>query len=139
MVPPVHNPFVSIVVRCLEVAHALETAPALVEGHREPDAPTVPAEPRIGVGPGASEARWGLLYHPHETTEDGTLLSARIVPPTAQNLARIEEDLRALVSAHLDLPKDRLTWACQQAVCDYDPCISCANHFPTLHWEEGKE
>lgn len=137
VVPPVRNPFQSIVVRCLEVVHALETALTLVEGYREPETPAVPVEPRPGVGHGATEAPRGLLYHRYRVAEDGTILSARIVPPTAQNQARIEEDLRAFVSRHLDLPRDRLTWACEQVIRNYDPCISCATHFLTLHWEEG--
>ena len=44
----------------------------------------------------------------------------------------IEADLRAFVSDRLDLPHERLTWECEQAVRSYDPCISCAAHFLDL-------
>jgi len=47
----------------------------------------------------------------------------RIVPPTSQNLKRIEEDLRHFVEPRLDLDSDTLTWQCEQAVRNYDPCI----------------
>jgi coenzyme F420-reducing hydrogenase alpha subunit len=30
------------------------------------------------------------------------------------------------------MPVDRLTWECEQAVRNYDPCISCATHFLKL-------
>jgi coenzyme F420-reducing hydrogenase alpha subunit len=57
------------------------------------------------------------------------ILSAKIVPPTAQNQGTIEADLRDVVEASLDLPDDGLTWRCEQSVRNYDPCISCATHF----------
>ncbi len=44
----------------------------------------------------------------------------------------IEADLRAFVSDRLELPHERLTWECEQAVRSYDPCISCAAHFLDL-------
>jgi coenzyme F420-reducing hydrogenase alpha subunit len=48
----------------------------------------------------------------------------------------IEEDLREFVASRIDLPKEDLTWQCEQAVRNYDPCISCATHFLTLHIDE---
>jgi coenzyme F420-reducing hydrogenase alpha subunit len=27
---------------------------------------------------------------------------------------------------------ERMTWACEQAIRNYDPCISCATHFLKL-------
>jgi len=35
------------------------------------------------------------------------------------------------------MPRQELQWACEQAVRNYAPCISCATHFLTLHLEEG--
>ena len=52
------------------------------------------------VGHGATEAPRGLLYHRYEIDDDGTILDARIVPPTSQNQRAIEEDLRAVVERH---------------------------------------
>ena len=67
--------------------------------------------PRAGVGHGATEAPRGLLYHRYEIDDDGTILDARIVPPTSQNQRAIEEDLRAVVERHVDLPDDELRCA----------------------------
>jgi sulfhydrogenase subunit alpha len=61
-----------------------------------PDAPAVEVEPRAGVGYGASEAPRGLCYHRYRIDEDGTILDAKIVPPTSQNQQTIEEDLRKI-------------------------------------------
>jgi coenzyme F420-reducing hydrogenase alpha subunit len=54
------------------------------------------------------------------------------VPPTSQNQKTIESDLWKFVGQNIDLPDDKLTWRCEQAVRNYDPCISCATHFLKL-------
>ena len=59
----------------------------------------------------------------------------RIVPPTSQNQARIEDDLRGLVPGLLQLSDDQVRRRCEAAIRDYDPCISCATHFLTLELE----
>jgi CRP/FNR family transcriptional regulator, cyclic AMP receptor protein len=55
--------------------------------------------------------------------------------PTSQNQKTIEGDLRQFVSQRIDAPKDQLTWQCEQAIRNYDPCISCATHFLKLSIE----
>ena len=60
----------------------------------------------------------------------------QIVPPTSQNQASIEDDLRGFVQDRLDLDDDELTRQCEQAIRNYDPCISCATHFLDLTVEE---
>jgi coenzyme F420-reducing hydrogenase alpha subunit len=92
---------------------------------------------RAGVGCAATEAPRGLLFHRYEIDETGTITSARIVPPTSQNQATIEDDLRRFVQAHLGLPDDELVWRCEQAIRNYDPCISCATHFLKLDVDRG--
>jgi coenzyme F420-reducing hydrogenase alpha subunit len=55
------------------------------------------------------------------------------VPPTSQNQARIEDDLRqTLEAAGLDSPADTLRGRAEAVIRNYDPCISCATHFLTL-------
>jgi coenzyme F420-reducing hydrogenase alpha subunit len=50
------------------------------------------------------------------------------VPPTSQNLRAIEADLGAFAQSRLGLARPALTRACENAVRNYDPCISCATH-----------
>ncbi len=126
------NPFKSIVVRSIEVLMTCEEAIRLIETYDEPDHPFVQAEPRATIGWGASEAPRGLLWHRYEIDGDGRIASARIVPPTSQNQAIIEEDLKQVAQRALDLPDDKLRWRCEQTVRNYDPCISCATHFLSL-------
>ena len=97
----------------------------------------VEVRPRPGTGYGATEAPRGTLWHRYEITADGLIASARIVPPTSQNQAAIEADLREFVQAHLDLDDAELTRRCEQAIRNYDPCISCSAHFLDLTVERS--
>jgi coenzyme F420-reducing hydrogenase alpha subunit len=63
------------------------------------------------------------------------ILDAKIVPPTSQNQKTIERDLWRFVPPRIDFPSDKLTWQCEQAIRNYDPCISCATHFLNLKVE----
>ncbi|MGW5382497.1 Ni/Fe hydrogenase subunit alpha [Nocardia sp. NPDC003963] len=126
------NPYRSILVRLVEVAHAMEVASALIAGYRRPPRAAVAVRPRPGTGYGVSEAPRGLLYHRYDIDADGIVRSADIVPPTAQNQAVIEGDLRQAVAADLDLPDRELTALCERTIRNYDPCISCSAHFLTL-------
>jgi coenzyme F420-reducing hydrogenase alpha subunit len=86
----------------------------------------------VELGRGVSEAPRGLCYHRYELAADGRIVTATIVPPTSQNQAAIEEDLRAVAAANLHLADDELTALCERAIRNHDPCISCAAHFLTL-------
>ncbi len=133
--PQCHNPFQSIVVRAVEVVEACEEALRLIDAYEEPDAPFVEHEIRAGEGTACTEAPRGILYHRYAIDDEGSIVDARIVPPTSQNQATIEDDLRRFVQQHVALPDDELTWKCEQAIRNYDPCISCATHFLKLEIE----
>ncbi len=123
------NPFQSIVVRSVELVFACEEALALVEAYDPPDPPGAEVVPRAGVGTGVTEAPRGLLLHQYQIDADGTIVKARIMPPTSQNQLTIEADLRRVVEGGLGLDDADLQWRCEQAVRNHDPCISCAAHF----------
>jgi coenzyme F420-reducing hydrogenase alpha subunit len=123
------NPFQSIIVRALELVYACEEALRLVAQYEPPVPPADAVPARAGVGTGVTEAPRGLLLHQYEIDANGTIVSARIMPPTSQNQLTIEEDLRRVVEGGLDLDDDELQWRCEQAVRNHDPCISCAAHF----------
>ncbi|MGK4579157.1 Ni/Fe hydrogenase subunit alpha [Kitasatospora sp. HPMI-4] len=131
------NPFRSIIVRAVEVVHAVEEALRIIDAYEPPPRPYVDVPPRAAEGCAATEAPRGLLYHRYAMDADGTLTFARIIPPTAQNQAAIEEDLRRLVQSRLDDSGDpptdaELTALCERAVRNHDPCISCSTHFLDL-------
>lgn len=135
--PVVRNPFQSIVVRAVELVQACADALALVRGYQEPDAPFVEAPIRAGEGHGCTEAPRGLCYHRYRIDKAGGVLDARIVPPTSQNQKVIELDLMKVVQANLDQSDDILKWRAEQAIRNYDPCISCATHFLKLTVDRG--
>jgi sulfhydrogenase subunit alpha len=135
LVPPARNPFRSIVVRSVELVHACDEALRLIEAYEPPERPFVEVEPSAAVGFGATEAPRGLLWHRYELDGDGTILDARIVPPTSQNQRAIEHDLRSTVERYADLPDGELGLRCEQAIRNHDPCISCATHFLQLEVE----
>jgi sulfhydrogenase subunit alpha len=126
------NPFRSIVVRAVELVAACETALALVRGYRPLPEPFVEVPAAAGIGHGVSEAPRGLLYHRYEIDDDGLIVDATIVPPTAQNQPAIEHDLMHVVQDNLALNDHALTHRCEQTIRNYDPCISCATHFLRL-------
>ena len=123
--------------RAVELVQACDEALAIIAAYEQPDAPAVEVVPRAGIGHGATEAPRGMLYHRYEIDDAGTILDARIVPPTSQNQLAIEEDLRAVVQDGLDLPDEQLSMRCEQAIRNHDPCISCATHFLTLTVDRG--
>ncbi|NUM54567.1 MAG: Ni/Fe hydrogenase subunit alpha [Candidatus Hydrogenedentes bacterium] len=131
--PPCTNPFKSIVVRGFETLYACEESLRIIESYEEPEKPFIELAPRAGRGHGCSEAPRGICYHTYAIDDNGVITDARIAPPTAQNQRTMEEDLAAFVPRHADLPDDKLTWRCEQAVRNYDPCISCSCHFLRLH------
>lgn len=131
------NPFKSIVVRAVEILYACDEALRLIASYEPPDPPAVEMEPRASIGTGWSEAPRGMLWHRYRLEEDGSIAEARIVPPTSQNQARIEQDLLEFVRPRVELPDDRLQWECEQAIRNYDPCISCSTHFLKLDVDRG--
>jgi coenzyme F420-reducing hydrogenase alpha subunit len=136
--PTCANPFQSIVVRSVETLYACDEAIRIIEAYEPPAQPAVDFEPRDGTGCAATEAPRGLLYHRYRLDETGTISEAKIVPPTSQNQKSIEQDLRRFVAERLNLPRERLTWQCEQAIRNYDPCISCATHFLKLTLDRGE-
>ncbi len=123
------NPFKSILVRSVELVQACDEALRIIEQYEMPDTPAVEVVPKAGVGYACTEAPRGILYHRYVIDGNGAILDAKIVPPTSQNQLMIEDDLRRFVPGLLDLPDEKIRWQCEQAIRNYDPCISCATHF----------
>ncbi|MDF1851996.1 MAG: Ni/Fe hydrogenase subunit alpha [Verrucomicrobiales bacterium] len=130
------NPFKSIIVRAVELLYAFEEALRVLENYERPEVPAIEVDPSGKTGFGATEAPRGILYHRYGVLGNGDIRDAKIVPPTSQNQKTIERDLYRFVPQYIDLPDDELQWHCEQAIRNYDPCISCATHFLKIHREE---
>ncbi|HAY21652.1 MAG TPA: Ni/Fe hydrogenase subunit alpha [Desulfobacterales bacterium] len=133
LTPDCRNPFQSIIVRSVELVFACEEALRIIQSYERPDRPCLTAPWRAGRGCAISEAPRGSLYHRYTLDEHGVILNARLVPPTSQNQKSVEDDLSRVAEANLHLDDDRLTLILEQAIRNYDPCISCSTH--CLHFQ----
>ncbi|MCR6491833.1 Ni/Fe hydrogenase subunit alpha [Cellulomonas sp. P24] len=131
------NPFRSIIVRAVELVEVFVEALRIIDAWHDGVAPSVPVPARAGEGFGATEAPRGVLFHRYRLAEDGTILDAQIVPPTSQNQPSIEADLRTLTESWVQLSDHDLSHRCEEAIRNYDPCISCATHFLDLTVERS--
>ena len=130
LTPQCSNPYWGNKARLVEVVHFFEESIHLIDqlllaGMGEE---SIWVAPGGGSGVGALEAPRGTLYHAYSYDGSGCIESADCVIPTAQNLANIEEDLRAAVPDLLHLPREELTTRLEMLVRAYDPCISCSTH-----------
>lgn len=154
LVAPITNPFRSVMVRAVEVIHAVATALDIIDALEPADLSgpsSVDVRPRgltptstktdqpsaVATGHGITEAPRGLLYHRYGIDADGLITDAVIVPPTSQNQPTIEHDLWHVAEDMLGefgdgLSDDDLRHRCEVAIRNHDPCISCATHFLDL-------
>jgi coenzyme F420-reducing hydrogenase alpha subunit len=133
---PSSNTFTSIVARAIELLFAVDEAARLIDAYEPPAHPAAPWAPRAGRGVAITEAPRGILYHAFEIDAGGRVSAARIVPPTSQNQAQIEAELRELAPSLLEHARPDATRLCETLIRNYDPCISCATHFLRLEVEE---
>ena len=133
----VRNPYKSIIVRGIETVYAIEEALRLIDHYHRPERSWVepPPVPQPVTGAATTEAPRGILYHRYRIGTGGLIEEAKIVAPTSQNQKRIEDDLWHLVERSLSLDEATLTDACERAIRNHDPCISCATHFLKLDRE----
>jgi sulfhydrogenase subunit alpha len=129
---PSRNPFHGIVARALEVIHACEEALVLVEQYREPARASVSLRVQAASGCAVTEAPRGIIYHRYELDEQGLVRGVKIIPPTSQNLRRMEDDLRLVIPPILDRSDAEILRLSENLIRTYDPCISCSTHFLTL-------
>jgi sulfhydrogenase subunit alpha len=135
LTPPCRNPFKNILVRLVEMTHAFEDAIRVIESYAPPPSHFVEATPRAATGFGGTEAPRGFLYHRYTLDEGGTIVDAKIVPPTSQNQLSMEGDIFEMAAELARLPNREATHRAEQAIRNHDPCISCATHFLTLQVE----
>jgi coenzyme F420-reducing hydrogenase alpha subunit len=133
---PIKNPYKSLIARAIELVNFYEEAIRLIKNYLPEGPAHVALTLKAGEGTGMSEAPRGLLYHRYKIDEQGMVKFAKIVPPTAQNLPRIEADLMVLAPQLIDMQQEQATITAEHLVRSYDPCISCATHFLNLRVEE---
>lgn len=141
LVAPSYNPYFISAAQVVESVHNIERMIYLIEEllrrglkdetvERQTIAGWSAGLPRVkkSWGVGAVEVPRGVLFHEYRIDDDGLLTGANCIIPTGQNLANIEDDMRALVPTILDKPKEEITLRLEMLVRAYDPCISCSVH-----------
>jgi sulfhydrogenase subunit alpha len=127
-VADLRNPFAGMLARAIELVQACADALRIINNYVEPRSSRVEIKVRAGEGSAATEAPRGLLYHRYRINDRGLVEFAKIVPPTSQNLRRMEDDLRLLVPTIAAKPDDEIALGCERLIRSYDPCISCSVH-----------
>ncbi len=137
---PNHNPYMNTTAQIIEMAHSIEDSIRILDyfldkGFKEPL--KVDVKPRAGRGVGVCEVPRGILFHEYEYNEEGNLISANLVIPTAQNLENIEDDMRKFVPVWIKEEKsqEEIRLLLEMLVRAYDPCISCSTHMLKVKFE----
>lgn len=121
----------SIIARVIEIAYAFYESIRIIKGLTESsiefESPE-PLDPRPGVATWITEAPRGMLIHRYELDDKGRIMNCKIIPPTSQNLAMIESDIRYLIESRGDIEKGQLKRSIASLIRSYDPCISCSVH-----------
>ncbi|MGQ9782314.1 MAG: Ni/Fe hydrogenase subunit alpha [Nitrososphaeria archaeon] len=122
------NVYMQNIARFLEMLHSLEEAIEILGNYKELSRSKVPVEPKKSSGAWITEAPRGMLYHRYELDDSGRIKSAKIIPPTSQNLANMEDNLKALLESRRHESDEELVRLSGMLIRSYDPCISCSAH-----------
>ncbi len=90
--------------------------------------------PKAGQGAGAVECPRGTLYHCYSLDDRGHIAAADMITPSAQNTARIELDIREVVTQFVDKEPETLQANLETLVRAYDPCNTCATHMVSVKY-----
>ena len=137
--PNCHNPYMNTIAQVVEAGHCAMDSVAIIDrllddglkNERPNQEPT-----RYGTGIGATEVPRGVLYHEYTYDRQGRVAAANCIIPTGQNLANIDDDMKALVPEIIDRSKQDITLMLEMLVRAYDPCISCSVHMLDVQFKE---
>lgn len=128
---PSANIVMNNIAQAVEMIYSAEQALMIVDsliadGIRE-ETPA-PYRPHACRGAAATEVPRGTLYYSYELDEQGRVLSADVITPTAQNLSNAEDQMRAVVTQSAGVSDSLVKQRLQIVARAYDPCISCSVH-----------
>ena len=129
------NPFSNNIAQAIELLYSVQRAIDIIDGLLDEgirDELMVEVKPRAGEGIAVVEAPRGLLYHHYKLDDNGKVVFANLVTPTAQNAANIDKYLRIAVRNLKDLSDDELKLKLEMLIRAYDPCISCSVHLTRI-------
>ncbi len=124
---PLDNNKAQAVELVFDVDHALATVERLLRDGLREERP-VPIRPRAGAGVAVTEAPRGLLIHSYTYDDEGRIIAADVITPTALNAASVEERFRRTIEQSPDKAVPALTRKLEMVARAYDPCLSCSVH-----------
>jgi len=131
LVMPADNPMDNNKAQVLELLNDIDRAREIVEQFLREGVqaePSIPIHPRAATGTAITEAPRGLLIHSYTYDDEGRIVSADVITPTAMNAASIEDRFRRAVEQCADRDEETLSRRLQMIARAYDPCISCSVH-----------
>lgn len=130
-----NNPLLNNWAQLVELVHSVERSLEICQellGQPEEQRDLVDFAVKAGRGIGAIEVPRGTLFHEYELDQEGRVVAANVITPTAQNLANLERDLREAVeytlARHPQVADRELKLQLEMVARAYDPCISCSVH-----------
>lgn len=127
---PSQNPFHNILAQAIETIHCIEEVIKLTKNKFSAKEKETKFETKSGSGAAAIEAPRGTLFYFYEAGDNGLIKNCNIITPTAQNLARLEEDLKIWLpqlEKH-GLNEKQIKDNIRMLIRAYDPCLTCATH-----------
>ena len=128
---PSKNPFHNVLGQAIEIVHCVEEVINLIEKNQGLElngSKNVSWQPKAGRGYGAIEAPRGILLYFYETRRNGDIQECDIITPTAQNIARMEEDLASWLPDLSKKMSGKREYLIKMLIRAYDPCLTCATH-----------
>lgn len=127
---PSQNPFHNILAQAVEIVHSIEETIKLTKKKITIKTENLKYEIKQGSGAAAIEAPRGTLFYFYEIRENGLVKNCNIITPTAQNLARLEEDLKIWLPRleKEGLNEKQIKDKIRMLIRAYDPCLTCATH-----------
>jgi len=128
---PADNPMDNNKAQALELINDVERALEIIEQLLRDgvkDERAIPVHPRAATGSAITEAPRGLLIHSYTYDDEGRIVSADVITPTALNAASIELHFRRAVEQCAERDEAVVSKRLQMIARAYDPCISCSVH-----------
>lgn len=131
---PSLNPYHNNIAQAIELVHCIDHVIEICKTLKIKQEAIEKVEVKAGKGIAAIEAPRGTLWHEYELNEKGSIISANIITPTAQNLLNIQEDIRKFVPSVMHKKKEEIIMDIEKLIRSYDPCFSCSAHFLKVNW-----
>src|SRR5271157_3117561 len=128
---PADNPMDNNKAQALELINDVERALEIIERLLRDgvqDERPAKVNVRAGTGTAITEAPRGLLIHSYTYDDQGRIVSADVITPTALNAASMELHFRRAVEQSVERDEAVISRRLQMIARAYDPCISCSVH-----------